>query len=99
MEANPATVTLRPVSPGDEGAVARVAQLDSSPLPPAPRLVAERDGVIEAAISLQTGELVSNPFVPTVRLCELLRLHAAAAHSASASRRRRLRPRIAAVPA
>jgi hypothetical protein len=69
----PAPVTIRLAEPGDEDALARVAQLDSRPLPPAPHLVAERDGTIEAALSLRTGAPVANPFRHTAALVELLR--------------------------
>ena len=72
-----AAVVLRPATNADCGAIARVAQLDTRPVPPGPHLVAERDGRIEAAISLRTRELVANPFSPTADLCALLRLRAA----------------------
>jgi hypothetical protein len=54
-----------------------VAQLDTRPVPPGPHLVAEREGRIEAAISLGTRELIANPFSRTADLCALLRLRAA----------------------
>lgn len=44
---------------------------------PSPRLLAERDGIVVAAISLRTGELVADPFVRTAELVELLRCHLA----------------------
>lgn len=69
-------VTLRLASHGDGAALDRLAQLDSGPLPPGPHLLGERDGRIEAAISLATGALVADPFRRTAELCELLRCHA-----------------------
>jgi hypothetical protein len=54
----------------------RLAQGDSSPLPPGPHLVAERDRRTDAAISLATGELIADPFRRTAELRELLRCHA-----------------------
>lgn len=88
-------VVLRPATSADTAAVARVAQRDTQPVPPRPHLVAERDGRVEAAISLQTRELVANPFAPTADLCALLRLRAAelARAGAPTGRRRGLRAR------
>jgi hypothetical protein len=69
-------VTVRLAAPADVGALERLAGLDSRPLPPGPHLVAERDGRIDAALSLSTDELVADPFRRTAELCELLRCHA-----------------------
>jgi hypothetical protein len=69
-------VTLRLATDSDDAALERLAQRDCRPLPPGPHLVAERDGRIEAATSLATGELVADPFRRTAELCELLRCHA-----------------------
>lgn len=69
-------VTLRLAAGRDDAALERLAQLDSRPLHPGPHLVAERDGRIEAASSLATGEMVADPFRRTAELCELLRCHA-----------------------
>jgi hypothetical protein len=71
-------VTIRVAGADDEAGIARVAGRDSRPVPPAPRLVAERDGVIEAVLSLRTRELVADPFRRTAELVELLRCHAGA---------------------
>ena len=60
-------------------AVARLAELDSSRSPAEPLLVAEREGSIEAAISLATRESIANPFRRTAELLELLRCHAGGA--------------------
>ena len=69
-------VTLRRANATDAAELERLAARDSSPLPPGPHLVAERDRRIEAAISLATGELIADPFRRTAELCELLRCHA-----------------------
>jgi hypothetical protein len=66
-------VTLRLAAPADACALARLAALDSRPLPPGPHLVAERDGRIDAAHSLSTNEAVADPFRRTAELRELLR--------------------------
>jgi hypothetical protein len=69
-------VTVRLASSADAGALARLAELDSRPLPPGPHLMAERDGRPDAALSLTTGALVADPFRRTAELRELLRCHA-----------------------
>jgi hypothetical protein len=68
-------VTLRLADEADAPGLERLAQLDSSPLPPGPYLVAERDRRMEAAISLVTGELIADPFRRTAELRDLLRRH------------------------
>jgi hypothetical protein len=69
-------VTLRLADGADDDALQRLAELDSSPLPPGPHLLAECDGGVDAAISLATGELIADPFRRTVELRQLLRCHA-----------------------
>jgi hypothetical protein len=69
-------VTLRLGGPADLAALERLAGLDSRPLPPGPLLIAERDGRIDAALSLSTDELVADPFRRTAELGEMLRCHA-----------------------
>jgi hypothetical protein len=69
-------VTLRLAEPGDRAALERLAAMDSSPASPGPHLVAVRDGVIQAAISLRTHELHANPFERTAECSELLRCFA-----------------------
>ena len=69
-------VTLRLAEGTDHLSLDRLAQLDTRPLPPGPLLLGERDGWIEAAISLATGELIADPFRRTAELCDLLRCHA-----------------------
>ena len=88
-------VTIRLAGADDDEGIARVAGRDSRPVPPAPRLVAERGGVIEAVLSLRTRELVADPFRRTAELVELLRCHAATLRPAGfdgAQRRPRERP-------
>ena len=69
-------ITLRLGLPADLAALERLAQLDSRQLPPGPHLLAERDGRIDAAISLVTSEQIADPFRRTAELCALLRCHA-----------------------
>jgi hypothetical protein len=84
-------LTLRIANDGDGAALRHLAALDSRPLPPGPHLVAEREGRIDAALSLSCGETVADPFRPTAELCELLRHDAA--NRGMHPNRRRARPR------
>lgn len=70
------TVTLRLGSPGDERALARLAELDSSTPPPRPVLLAEVDGQLLAALALSDGSVVADPFQVTADLIDLLRARA-----------------------
>lgn len=78
-------VTVRLSEPRDEAALERLAALDSGRPSPGPHLVAERDGAIEAALSLRTHELIADPFRRTAELCELLRCHAGGVRLTSAA--------------
>src|SRR5271165_2081676 len=62
----------------------RLAQLDSSPSPRDPVVLAELRGQAVVALGLGEGEVIADPFVPTTDLVELLRLRA-----------RQLSPRLA----
>ena len=75
-------VTMRMAGPADGEALRKLAGLDSRRLPPGPHLVAERDGRIDAAVSLSTDELVADPFRRTAELVELLRCQAHALRAA-----------------
>lgn len=76
--AGDATVTIRRVTDHDPelGAVARLAALDSRPVPARPVLVAEVDGELQAAVSLADGAAVADPFRPTAEVVGLLRVRA-----------------------
>src|SRR5215211_2930903 len=72
-------VNLRLAAPVDLPALERLGDLDSRHVPPGPHLVAEREGRIDAALSLSTGELLADPFRRTAEPCALLRCHAGGA--------------------
>jgi hypothetical protein len=72
-------ITLRPANDGDAELLERLAQLESRPLTVGPHLVAARNGIVEAALCLRTGELIADPFRRTAELCSLLRCHAGGA--------------------
>ena len=79
-------VTLRIADASDSDELRRLAERDSVSLPPGPHLIAIRDGGVEAAISLSSGEIVADPFRYTADSVQLLRC---AAH-----RRRITGPRL-----
>jgi hypothetical protein len=77
--------------------VLRIAALDSTRVPAAPLLVAEVDGQVRAALSLEDGKAIADPFHASRDLLDLLRAHAAATRRPSSGllARLRLRPRSA----
>jgi hypothetical protein len=90
-----AGVTIRPALPDDERALRRLAALDSQRLPAGRLLLAEIDGEPWAAIALQSGRLIADPFRPTAALADLLRRRQAqlAVAPEVAGLRRRVAPR------
>lgn len=87
------SLALRLAGCTDLEALERLAALDSRPLPPGPHLVAERDGRIDAALSLATHELIADPFRRTAELCELLRCFAGGLRAVEERSARRLDPK------
>jgi hypothetical protein len=69
-------VVIRTADAGDVLALINLSDLDSQPLPSGKVLVAEIDGEIRAALSVESGRLVADPFVSTINLRALLRLRA-----------------------
>jgi hypothetical protein len=69
-----APITIRRAHPEEPG-VLRIAALDSTRVPAAPLLVAEVDGQVRAALSLEDGKAIADPFHPTSDLLDLLRAH------------------------
>ena len=72
VDAQPTALTLRYAHAGDAAALDRLAQLDSSHPPRGVVLVAEVGGDVWAAISLDDGHAVADPFRPTGELVALL---------------------------
>lgn len=70
-------LVIRPASPADEPAIARLSALDEHELPRGDRLIGELGGHIVAALDVRSGDAVADPFVPTSGLLELLGLRAA----------------------
>ena len=73
----PETITIRPLQENDVAAVEQLAELEESSVPPGPLLVAEIEGTIEAAVAVEGGETVANPFSASGEAVSLLRLRAA----------------------
>jgi hypothetical protein len=65
-------ITVRLAAPDDLAELGRLAELDSRGLPPGPHLIAEREGRIDAVLSLSSGELLADPFRRTAELRRLL---------------------------
>ena len=67
-------IVIRFSERGDERSLARLAGRDSQPVPNGALLVAEADGELRAAVSLDGRGKVSDPFHPTAELVRLLDL-------------------------
>ena len=85
-------VTIRRVDVSDEDRanLATLAALDSREMPHGPVLGAEVRGRLMAAISLDSGEVVADPFKRTGELRSLLKLRAAQVRGRASKRRRGL---------
>ena len=72
-------ITIRPADLADLAALDRLAALDSAPAPTGATLVAEVGGELWAALDLESGAGIADPFRPSAEVVELLRLHASSA--------------------
>jgi hypothetical protein len=72
----PEPLTVRLGVAADWPALRHLAELDSATAPPAPLLIGERNGRLLAALSLENGAVVANPFAPTADVVALLELRA-----------------------
>jgi hypothetical protein len=91
------TFTIRRAAAADASAVARLAALDSASPPTGELLLAEVDGELWAAVEIDSGAAIADPFRPSGDLVELLRFRAARRRRelAEPARRLRLLPRAA----
>lgn len=87
-------LTLRPATASDAAEVSRLAQLDSAPIPAGDLLLALVDDRPMAALSLETGAVVADPFSPTADLVAMLRERAANLREAGAGGRGRSTRRL-----
>jgi hypothetical protein len=74
MTATTPTIAIRFATPSEDRVVRRLAALDDAPAPRGAVLLALVDGQPQAALSLDTGHTVADPFQRTADLVELLRL-------------------------
>jgi hypothetical protein len=66
-------ITIRPAYADDQLALQRLASLDSAErVPPHPLLVAEVEGELRVAFSLNDGSAIADPFFPTASILALL---------------------------
>jgi len=97
------TIRRMDVSESDRASVARLADLDSREELEGPVLGIEVEGSLLAAISLATGEVVSDPFSRTAELRKVLELRAAQLRRREKRglrvSRRRSRPQVGGSPA
>jgi hypothetical protein len=84
-----ASVTIRMATPEDARALARLAALDSAPAPSGPALVAEIGDELWAAVALDDGTAIADPFRPSGELLFLLVERARQLRAAAAPRRPR----------
>ena len=96
-----ATMTIRTLGPADREAIEAIAARDSRPVPFGTLLGAEVEGKLLAAISVESGAMVSDPFARTAELRQLLELRVSqiSARDADASRGRTGRRVRSALPA
>jgi len=71
-----AEITVRALHESDRGALARLAGRDTADVPAGHALGAEMNGALVAALSLEDGRVIADPFSSTSSAIELLRLRA-----------------------
>jgi hypothetical protein len=89
--ASTAILAIRPATAADAGALIRLSALDSRPVPHGDVLLAIVDGEPVAAVEVQTGAVVADPFMPTADLVDPLHLRASRLQAPAAAQRRGLR--------
>jgi len=77
IPAGESTVVIRVATPADLDDLRRLAALDSARALLGTLLVAESDGEIRAAYSVDEGRAIADPFVPTAGLVDLLKTRSA----------------------
>jgi hypothetical protein len=92
------TLTIRRADSSDTGALVRLAALDSASPPTGETVLAEVGGELWAAVEMDTGAAIADPFRPSGELVDLLRLQVSLDGRAARRERRplsRLLPRAA----
>jgi hypothetical protein len=77
-QSDEAPLIIRHADPVDLPALQRLAALDSRRIPSGELFVAEVSGSLRAAVSIDTGAVIADPFEHTAAIVDLLRLHASA---------------------
>ena len=77
-------ITIRQATSADAFTLRRLAALDDRPALHGEVLVAELAGDVRAALSLENGRAIANPFAPTAELVEMLRMHRSYAETVAA---------------
>jgi hypothetical protein len=88
-------LTIRRATSSDEFAVRRLAALDSASPPTGDVLLAEMGNELWAALSVDTGTAIADPFRPSADLVDLLRFRAGRLGTGFSLRR----PRSSGIPA
>jgi len=89
-----APITIRVATADDHLALIGLAALDSADAaPPGRLLLAEVDGELRAALSLDDGSAIADPFHPTLHILDLLRTRATGIGRRAGGRSRLLRLR------
>ncbi|HYP48876.1 MAG TPA: hypothetical protein VEQ61_09600 [Thermoleophilaceae bacterium] len=91
------TITIRRAAHEDAAALSRLAVIDSASPPTGDALVAEVGDELWAALEINSGNAIADPFRHSGEVVDLLRFSAARMRMDSSERRslRRLRPRAA----
>jgi hypothetical protein len=90
-EATPLEVVIRLAGDCDRAALRRLAALDGIEFVPGSWLVADTDGHLAAALHLDDGKVIADPFAPTAAVRRVLELWAAQLTGRPGGLRRRLR--------
>ena len=80
-------LTIRHATTADKFAIRRLAVLDSSSPPTGDVLLAEMDDELWAALSVETGDSIADPFRQSGELVDLLRLRAGGINGEARGRR------------
>jgi hypothetical protein len=89
------SLVLRPATTADAADLERLAALDSARPLTGDVVLASVDGYVRAALSLESGRAVADPFYPSLELLPLLRTAVGAERPRRRVRRRAARPALA----
>ena len=78
MTSTASSLTIRHATATDEADLIRLAALDSSRVPSGELLVAQVEGNLVAALSVDTGAAIADPFEHTAAIVDSMRAHARA---------------------